>query len=121
MKIYKYDFENRSLPTVDGELYLSEQHWKNLKAVLLDSVSATPKRINFPCFPIIKTTLRTLGTVAVTSCACEISYSSMNLLKTYNCSTMTNDQLNALAILNVYFDLHPILEDVLRKLLDFGI
>ena len=121
MKIYKYDFENRSLPTVDGELYLSEQHWKNSKAVLLDSVSATPKRINFPCFPIIKTTLRTLGTVAVTSCACEISYSSMNLLKTYNCSTMTNDRLNALAMLNVYFDLHPTLEDVLRKFITLGL
>ena len=34
---------------------------------------------------------------------------------------MTNDRLNALATLNVYFDLHPTLEDELQKLLAFGI
>ena len=45
---------------MDGELQLWEQHWKNSKAVLPDSVSATLKRINFPCFPIIKTALQYL-------------------------------------------------------------
>ena len=39
----------------------------------------------------------------------------MKLLKTYNRSTMTNDGLNALAMLNVNLDLHPTSEDVLRK------
>ena len=34
---------------------------------------------------------------------------------------MTNDRLNALAMLNVYFDLHPTLEDVLRKFITLGL
>ena len=43
-KFYKDDFENTSLSTVDGELQLWNQHWKNSKAVLPDSVSATLKK-----------------------------------------------------------------------------
>ena len=121
LRFYKDDFENTSLSTVDGELQLWEQHWKNSKAVLPDSVSATLKRINFPCFPIIKTALRILGTVPVTSCACERSFSSMKLLKTYNHSTMSNDRLNTLAMLNVPLDLHPTSEDVLRKFIALGL
>ena len=97
-----------------------EQHWKNSKATLPDSVSVTLKRINFSCFPIIKTALQILGTVPVTSCTCERSFSSMKLLKTYNCSTMTNDRLNALAMLNVHLDLQPTSEDVLRKFIALG-
>ena len=44
LKFYKDDFENTSLSTVDGELQLWNQHWKNSKAVLPDSVSATLKK-----------------------------------------------------------------------------
>ena len=61
-----------------------------------------------------------MGTVLVTYCACERSFSFAKLLKTYNRSTMTNDRLNALAILNVYLDLHPTAEDVLRKFIALG-
>ena len=84
LKSYKYDFENTCLSTIDGERQLWEQHWKNSKTSLPDSVSATLKRINFPCFSTIKTALRILGTVPVTSCECERSFSPMKLLKTYN-------------------------------------
>ena len=87
---------------------------EKFKGCIADRVSATLKRINFPCFPIIKTALQILGTVPVTSLACGRSFSSMKLLKTYNCSTMTNDRLNAIAMLNVHLDLHPTSEDVLR-------
>ena len=61
-----------------------------------------------------------MGTVPVASCAWKRSFSSMTLLKTYNRSTMTNDRLNALAMLNIRLDLHPTLEDVLRKFIAFG-
>ena len=115
LNFYKDDFEDISLSSVDGELALWEQYWKNSKIALPDSVSATLKRINFPSFKIIKTALRILGTLPVTSCACERSFSAMKLLKTYNRSTMTNDRLNALAMLYAHKDIHPTPEDVLRK------
>ena len=57
LKFYKDDFENTSLSTEDSEFKLWEKHWKDSKAVLPDSVSETLNRINFPCFPIIKTAL----------------------------------------------------------------
>ena len=127
LKFYKDDFENTSLSTADGEIQLWEQHWKNSEAVLPYIASTTLKRINFSCFPVIKTVLRILGTVPATSCACERSSSFMSLLKTYNYSTMTNDRLNTRAMLNVHLDLHPI-SDLLRRFialgphrLDFGI
>ena len=127
LKFYKDDFENTSLSAADGKIQLWEQHWKNSRDVLPYIASATLKRINFPCFPVIKTRQRILSTVPATSCACERSSSCMSLLKTYNCSTMTNDRLNTRAMLNVHLNLHPI-SDVLRKFialgphrLDFGI
>ena len=70
--------------------------------------------------PIIKTALRILGTVPVTSCACERLFSFIELLKTYNRSTMTNDRLNGLAMLNFLLDLHPTSKDVLHKFIALG-
>ena len=120
LKFHKDVFEYTSLSTVNGEFQLWEQHWKNSKAVLPDSVSAALKRINFPYFPIIKTALRILGTVPATFCAYERSFSSMKLLKTCNCSIMTNNQLNAIVVLKVHLDLHPTSEDVLRTFIALG-
>ena len=44
LEFYKDDFENSSLSTVDGELQLWEQEWKDSEAVLPDSISATLKK-----------------------------------------------------------------------------
>ena len=44
LKFYKGDFENTGLSTVNGELQLWEQHWKNSKADFPDSVSTTFKK-----------------------------------------------------------------------------
>ena len=64
--------------------------------------------------------LQVLHSVPVTSCACERSFPSMKLLKTYSRSNMTNDRLNAFATLNVHLDLHPTSEDALRKCMAIG-
>ena len=102
LKFYESDFEDLSFKSLDAELSLWEHHWENCSANLPDNVSATLKQISFPCFPFIKRALRILGTIPVSSCACERSFSSMKLLKTYNRSTMTNNRLNALAMLYVH-------------------
>ena len=90
LKFYESDFEDLSFKSLDAELSLWEHHWANCSANLPDSVSATLKQISFPCFPFIKRALRILGTISVSSCACERLFSSMKLLKTYNRSTMTS-------------------------------
>ena len=120
LKFYESDFEDLSFKSLDAELSLWEDHWENCSANLPDNVSATLKKISFLCFPFIKRALRILGTILVSSCACEKSFSSMKLLKTYNCSTMINNQLNNLAMLYVHLDIHPSSEEVRKRFIAQG-
>ena len=66
------------------------------------NVSSTLKAINFPSFENIKVALRILGTLPVTSCECERSFSAMGCLKIYKRSTMVADHLNGLALMHVH-------------------
>ena len=105
---YENDFEDLCLLSLDGELSLWEHYLKISVKGLPDNVSTTLKQIAFPSFLIIKRALRILGTMPVTSCTCERSFSSMKLLKTW--TTMTNNHLNTLALLYVHSDIHPYLK-----------
>ena len=106
------------LLSLDGQLRLWKDHWKNSVKRLPDNVSYTLKQITFPSFPIIKRALRILRTMPVT-CTCERSFSSMKLLKTYIRTTMTtmNNRLNALALIYVHPDIHPSSEEFLQRYL----
>ena len=115
LKFYESGFEDLRFKSLDAELSLWEHHWDNCLANLPNSVTAISKQISFPCFPVIKRALRILGTIPVSSCACERSFSSMKLLKTYNRSTMANNRLNALAMLYVHLDNHPSSEEALKR------
>ena len=86
---------------------------------LPDNVSSTLKQITFPSSQSLRA-LRTLGTMSVTSCTCERSFSSMKLLKTYLRTTMTNNRLNTVALLYVHQDVHPISEEVLQRYVALG-
>ena len=109
LNFYEGDFGKISMKTLESELDYQEEHWNQSKTCLPDSVSATLKFINFPCFPIIKTALRILGTLPVTSRSCERSFSAFPKLKMYNRSTMCNERLSALALLYIHveIDLDP--------------
>ena len=78
-KLYESDFED--LKSLDAALSLWKHHWENCLASLPDNVSTTSKQISFPCFLFIKRALRILGTIPVSSCACEISFLSIKMLK----------------------------------------
>ena len=95
------------MKTLESELDLWEEHWSQ--------VSATLKSINFPCFPIIKTALRILGTLPVTSCSCERSFSALRKLKMYNRSTTCNERLSALALLYIHVEIDPDRQSILEK------
>lgn len=115
LDFYKDDFNQVSFKTVEAELDLWEEHWNNPKTTLPDSVSSTLKCISFTCFPIIKTALRILGTIPVTSCSCERSFSALRKLKDYNRSTMCNDRLTALALIYIHQEVDPDPLTILRK------
>ena len=120
LKLHESHFEELSFKSLDAELSLWEHNWDNCSANLPDSVSATLKQISFRCFPFIKRALRILGTIPASSCACERSFLSMKLLKTYNRSTMTSNRLNALATFYVHLDIHPSSEEVLKRFIVHG-
>ena len=82
LRIFESDFKDLSLKSLDVEQSLREYNWKNRSANFPYNVSATLKQIGLPCFSFIKRALRTLGTMTVSSRACERSFSSMKLLKT---------------------------------------
>ena len=118
LKLYESDFED--LESLDAALSLWKHHWENCSASLPGNVSATSKQISFPFFLFIKRALRILGTIPVSSCACERSFSSIKMLKTYNHSTMTNNRLTVLAMLYVHLDIHPCSEEVIKSFIAHG-
>ena len=91
--------------SLDSELELWETYWISYKGSLPDNVSNTLKSIKFSGFQNIKVALRIIGTLPVTSCECERSFSALRRLKTYTRSTMVAEKLNGLALLHVHKDI----------------
>ena len=96
---YYEDFPN--FHGLDAELDLSFNFWNcaKFKNNLLDSASVTLKRVDSLAFPNIYLVLKLLGTLPITTCECEWSFSSLRIVKTWDRSTMANARLNGLALL----------------------
>ncbi|XP_046862770.1 52 kDa repressor of the inhibitor of the protein kinase-like [Xenia sp. Carnegie-2017] len=92
---------------LDGELDLWQKYWESSSTTCLpENVSSTLKSVNFPGFENIKVLLKILGTIPVTSCECERSFSALRRLKNYTRSTMAADRLNGLALLYIHQDIN---------------
>ena len=109
-----------SIKTLESDLDLWEEYWSQSKTCLTDSVSATLKSTNFPCFPIITTALRIIETLPVTSCSCERSFSASHKLKMYNRSTICNERLSVLALLFIQVEIDPYQQSLLEKCIALG-
>ena len=96
------DFPNPLAP--DGELELWQTYWVSNKSSCPNSVASTLKAISFDSFANIKVALRILATLPVTSCECERSFSVMLRLKNYTRSTMVEERLNGLAMMEIHQD-----------------
>ena len=120
LEFYSDDFDDSSLGSIDAELTLWEEYWTQYTGNLPDTVTSTLKAIDFPCFDTIKVALRILGTIPVTSCSCERSFSALRMLKTYNRSTMCNERLNALALMFIHKNVDPDPEDILDRFIALG-
>jgi len=66
----------------------------------------TPEKVlahtDYDHFPNIHTLIVIVATLPITSCECERSISMLKLLKTTLRSTMTENRLNGLALLQYY-------------------
>ncbi|XP_065640525.1 52 kDa repressor of the inhibitor of the protein kinase-like [Hydra vulgaris] len=110
---YIDDFTNIS--ALNGELVLWEKYWESFSGTIPDNISLTLKSISFPGFENIKIALKILGTLPVTSCECERSFSVMRQLKDYMRTTMSEDRLNGLALMYIHQEIVPCIDNVINR------
>ena len=118
------DFYNQDFPSplaIDGECEMWETYWK-AQTELPDNLSSTLKSIpNLEkIFVNIFVALKLLATSPVTSCGCERSFSALRRLKTWQRSTMTEERLNGLALMQIHRDHVPDIQEVMAKFLSKG-
>ena len=72
----------------------------------------TLKAINFDGFENIKVILHILATLPITSCECERTISALRTLKNYQRSTMVEQRLNGLALVQIHQEIIPDIEKI---------
>jgi len=113
------DFYQHDLPdfsSLGSELDQWQEYWITWDESIPNNIEETLKMTSF-LFPNIKICLRILGTMPVTTCSCERSFSGLRRLKNYLRSTMTAERLISLAILEAHKDVFPDLDKILDKFL----
>ena len=58
--------------------------------------------------------LRILATLPVTSCECERSISALRRLQSYNRSTLLENRLNGLALMQIHQEIEPDIQEVIK-------
>lgn len=105
LKLYEDDLPSpRSL---DVELDLWHSRWVDCEAELaegLDTAAKVLPHADQDYYPNIRTLLVIMATLPVTSCECERSISLLRLVKSILRTTMTEDRLNGLALMQYHRD-----------------
>ena len=112
-----FEFYKSDLPfyeRVEAELGLWQKYWSGLQDCP-DNISSTLQSIDFTGFQNIKEALHILATLPITSCECERSFSGMKRLKNFLRSTMNQNRLNGLALLNFHQDKVPDKDKVIQR------
>ena len=73
------------------------------------------KQVNQPMFPNMTRMPTIAATLAVTSCSCERSFSSLRRLKTFNRMTMADERMTGLAMLHVHREIHEGLDKAVEE------
>jgi len=110
-----YEEEFPSFHLLEPELALWKEYWLTNKDICPNNISSTLKAIKFDGFENIKVALRILATLPITSCECERSFSGMRRLKTYSRTTMLNERLNGLALMNFHLGNVPHTDKVINN------
>ena len=106
-----------SVRSLDAELDLWQNKWRG-DAHLAQELN-TPEKVlrhtDADYFPNIRTLIVILGTLPVTSCESERSISMLKRIKTALRSTMTEDRLNGLAMLQYHRDITVTTDEVVEE------
>ena len=103
---------------VDAELFQWQTYWQTLIGPHPDNIATTLKSISFEGFENIKVLLHILGTLPITSCECERPILALRSLKNYKCSTMVEECLNGLALMQIHREIPPDFDKIIDKFAD---
>ena len=115
------NFYHDDLPNplaLDAELFQWQIYWETFIGPHPDNIATTLKAISFDGFENIKIILRILRTLPITSCECERSISALRSLKNYKRSTMVEERLNGLALMQIHREIPPDFEKIIDKFAD---
>lgn len=96
------------------EYEIWQQTWKNSDEKPKSIITALEK-CKKQLFPNIHTLLRICATLPITTASGERSFSTLKRLKTYLRSTMSEERLSSLALINVHKEIEIAPEDVINK------
>ena len=112
------NFYHDDLPNplaLDAELFQWQIYWETFIGPHPDNIATTLKAISFDGFENIKIILRILGTLP---CECKRSISALRSLKNYKRSTMVEERLNGLALMQIHREIPPDFEKIINKFAD---
>ena len=112
------NFYHDDLPNplaLDAEMFQWQTYWERFKGPLLDNLATKLKSVSFEGFENIKVLLRILGTLPITSCECERSFSALRTLKDDKRSTMVEERLNGLALMQIHQEISPNFKKIINK------
>ena len=113
-KTYKVDFQCNM-----EQLKIEYEIWQKNVEMLKRPLNNVEDALN-NCNPVICENifiiLRILATLPVLFCENERLFSMLRRLKTYLRSTTSENRLNGLALMNLYTDLMPSVEDILDEM-----
>jgi len=110
--IYSEDWSGQKLD-IQSEISIWKKKWHNIQTMKPDTVIETLKHCD-EFFPIIKTLLHLFATIPVTTASAERNFSSLRRLKNYLRSTMGEDRLNGLAVLNIHKNIPINIDEVIN-------
>ena len=87
------------------ELQMWEEYWKQFTSKLPADLHSLLPLIDKLTYTNLYTAFQILSTIPVTTCSCERSISVLRRLKTYLRNSMSQERLNALAMLHVHRDI----------------
>jgi hypothetical protein len=109
--VYFEDWPGQEID-IKSEISIWKAKWQKEKNIKPDTVMETLKHCD-EFFPIIRILLQIFATIPVTTASPERSFSTLRRLKNYMRSTMGQERLNGLAVLNIHKEIPVNISEVI--------
>lgn len=112
--MYQADI-NISEQELRAEIIMWQKRWEKVDKLNLPSTATEALCFATNVFPSIKILLQIFATLPVSTATAERSFSNIKRLKTYLRSTMTENRLNGLALLNIHKEINVDINNIITR------